>query len=340
MIHPDLGSLPAIFPLFGLLLALYYAWGVLDFIWFHYLRPKSYTRLLHGAKPCALITGATDGIGRSTAKELYAKGFNLILHGRNEEKMKQVVEELKAVNPRSELEVEYFIADAGQQDVNFKEIARRFEGLNITLFVNNVGASLLPTPQSYVSSSRSDCTISGSDPWTRIDQLDEDLITKVLNINSRFPLFLTRAFLPSLRRTSQKGPVEVVFIGSFSGDVAVPFVLAYAGSKALIKRVSRILNTEERVLSRSNLSLVYANVGEVQTATMRAATALARPSSDDYATHLVGRFGSGRGVVIPHPVHHIIYALVTGMPEVLCDYIVLAEGMNVYRKMKESAKRG
>ena len=170
--------------------------------------------------------------------------------------------------------------------------------------------------------------------------MDEDLITKVLNLNSRFPLFLTRAFLPSLRRTSQKGPVEVVFIGSLSGDLAVPFVSAYAGSKALTKRVSRILNAEERILSGSNLSFVYANVGEVQSGTMRAATALARPSSDDYATHLVGSFGSGRGVVIPHPVHHLIYALVTGMPEVLCDYIVLAEGMNVFKKLKESEKRG
>ena len=160
MTHPDLRSLSAIFPFLGLLLALYYAWGVLDFIWFHYLRPKSYTRFLHGVKPYALITGATDGIGKSTARELYAKGFNLILHGRNEEKMKQVVEELEAVNPRSGLEVEYFIADASQPDVNFKEIARRFEGLNITLLVNNVGGTPI---QSYVSSSRSYCTISGSE---------------------------------------------------------------------------------------------------------------------------------------------------------------------------------
>ena len=170
--------------------------------------------------------------------------------------------------------------------------------------------------------------------------MDEDLITKVLNINSRFPLFLTRVFLPSLRRTSQKGPVEVVFVGSLSGDFAVPFLSAYAGSKALIKRVSRILNNEERILSGSNISFVYANVGEVKTATMRAATTLSRPSSDDYATYLVGSFGSGRGVVVPHPVHHIIYALVTGIPEVLFDYIVLAEGMDLFKRMKEIEKMG
>ena len=145
----DLKNLPVIFPLLGLLLALYYFVGVLDFIWFHYLRPGSYARFLHGIKPYALITGATDGIGRSTAKELYAKGFNLILHGRNEEKMKRAVEEVKAVNPTSGLVVKYFIADAGRQEIDFEGIARQFEELNITLFVNNVGASH-PTNQLYV----------------------------------------------------------------------------------------------------------------------------------------------------------------------------------------------
>ena len=140
MIH-DLKNLPAIFPFLGLLLVLYHAWGVLDFIWFHYLRPASWTRFLHSTKPYALITGATDGIGKSTAKELYMKGFNLILHGRNEEKMKRAVEEVRAANSASGLDVKYFIADVGRPDIDFEGIARQFEGLDITLFVNNVGAS-------------------------------------------------------------------------------------------------------------------------------------------------------------------------------------------------------
>ena len=145
----DPKNLPAIFPLLGLLLVLHCVWGVMDFIWFHYLRPKSYTKFLHGTKPYAVITGATDGIGRSTAKELYAKGFNLILHGRNEEKMKGVIEMVMAANPTSGLDVKYFIADAGRSVVDFEGIVNRFEGLNITLFVNNVGASL-PSGELYV----------------------------------------------------------------------------------------------------------------------------------------------------------------------------------------------
>jgi 17beta-estradiol 17-dehydrogenase / very-long-chain 3-oxoacyl-CoA reductase len=170
--------------------------------------------------------------------------------------------------------------------------------------------------------------------------LDEDFITNILNINARFPYFITRAFLPSLRRNSQSGPVEVVFIGSIAGDVAVPFFSPYAGSKALTKRVSRILHADERVSSKSsNLSFVYVNVGEVQSGSLRVAASLARPHSDDYARYLVQSFGSGRKMVIPYPVHHIIYAIVTGMPEALCDYIVLAEGRSVSEKIEEGKKK-
>jgi len=314
----DLKNLPAIFPLLGLLLALYYVWGVLDFIWFHYLRPRSWTRFLHGTKPYALITGATDGIGRSTAKELYAKGFNLILHGRNEEKMKRTVEEVKAANPASGLDVKYFIADAGRPDIDFQGIARLFGDFNITLFVNNVGASFMTNKL--------------------IDQLDEEFITNVLNINTRFPYFITRAFLPSLRKNSRSGPVEVVFIGSFSGDLSIPFVSPYAGSKAFINRISCSLHAGERLWSRSNLSFVYVNVGEVQSGTMRVTTSLARPRSDDYARHLVESFGSERKMVIPYPVHQILYNVVTGMPEALCDYIVSVEGRRLFKELEESKK--
>jgi len=44
----------------------------------------------------ALITGSTDGIGVTTAKNLAKKGYNTIIHGRNAEKIKKAVEEVKS----------------------------------------------------------------------------------------------------------------------------------------------------------------------------------------------------------------------------------------------------
>lgn len=42
----------------------------------------------------AIITGASDGIGKALAKELIEEDLNLILIGRNEEKLQIVVKEV------------------------------------------------------------------------------------------------------------------------------------------------------------------------------------------------------------------------------------------------------
>lgn len=70
------------------------------FVWMYFLRPSDIGKYLHGPAPYALITGSSDGIGKAVARELYDQGFNIILHGRNEEKTRKVAEELRARGTR------------------------------------------------------------------------------------------------------------------------------------------------------------------------------------------------------------------------------------------------
>ena len=117
---------------------------IIDFVWFYFLRPTNHwEKYLQGPSPYAVVTGATDGIGKATAQELYHKGFNLILHGRNEKKLKGVIEEIQSTESKRTgqvQEVKYFLENASRTGIDFEGIARRFEGLNVTIFVNNVGA--------------------------------------------------------------------------------------------------------------------------------------------------------------------------------------------------------
>jgi 17beta-estradiol 17-dehydrogenase / very-long-chain 3-oxoacyl-CoA reductase len=79
------------------------------------------------------------GLRKGVAKELYRRGFNLILHGRNEEKTRKVVEEIKAIGGGRD--VRYFLADVAAPGHDFQKIIAAFKDLNITLMLNNVGGT-------------------------------------------------------------------------------------------------------------------------------------------------------------------------------------------------------
>ena len=47
------------------------------------------------AEATILVTGATDGLGRRVAQGVAAKGATVLLHGRNPERLKATLEELR-----------------------------------------------------------------------------------------------------------------------------------------------------------------------------------------------------------------------------------------------------
>ena len=128
--------------LLGTAVFLYHLLTLADIVWFYFLRPSGgYKKYQRGPQSYAVITGATDGIGKSLAKNLYRKGFNIIVHGRNEKKLEATVEEIKAL--REDGVVESFIVDATSAGIDYAGIAKRFDNLNITLLINNVGGTYL-----------------------------------------------------------------------------------------------------------------------------------------------------------------------------------------------------
>jgi len=51
----------------------------------------------------AVVTGSTDGIGKSYAFELARKNFDLVLISRSADKLKATADELKAAYPKSQV---------------------------------------------------------------------------------------------------------------------------------------------------------------------------------------------------------------------------------------------
>jgi len=124
-----MGDIPVGFAYLGLFVFLIRLRGLVDYFWFHLLRPATDQKFLHGTSPYVVITGSTDGIGKCLAKTPYAKGFNSILHGRNEEKVEDVVEEIQALHGRKDGEIKYFVADVSESGHDSESIAKRYEDL-------------------------------------------------------------------------------------------------------------------------------------------------------------------------------------------------------------------
>ncbi|AEA33432.1 SDR family NAD(P)-dependent oxidoreductase [Hippea maritima] len=83
-----------------------------------------------------LITGATDGVGLRATFELARRGENLIIHGRDEFKLKKTVEELKKMNPS--VDVKTVLCDFSDL-VQVKETFSKIKNENIRVLINNAG---------------------------------------------------------------------------------------------------------------------------------------------------------------------------------------------------------
>ncbi|THH33310.1 hypothetical protein EUX98_g939 [Antrodiella citrinella] len=236
------------------------------FIWVYFLRSSDIRKYSHGpAPPYALVTGASDGIGKAVARELYDQGFNLIIHGRREEKTRKVAEELRARGTR---DVKYFLASVGDDGLDIPKLLEPFKDLNITFVVNNVGG--------------------GSNEAGRIDEYTEADLLRDIRINMLFAFNFTRALLPILRRSS---PAQVLFIGSQSAEIRIPRLATYSPPKAFLKQLTRCLSCDERWWTPSNVSFVYVTVGTVVTNAMRTTPHIFNPTSERFAKALVARVG-------------------------------------------------
>ncbi|TFK49322.1 NAD(P)-binding protein [Heliocybe sulcata] len=95
----------------------------------------------HGEESWALVTGASDGIGKAVCKALAQKGFNVILHGRTQEKLNSVKEELQAACPERKFEI--VVADATQASL-VPEVAAAVKDKHVTILFNNLTRAMLP----------------------------------------------------------------------------------------------------------------------------------------------------------------------------------------------------
>ncbi|XP_006871539.1 PREDICTED: estradiol 17-beta-dehydrogenase 12-like [Chrysochloris asiatica] len=173
----------------------------------------------HGA--WAVVTGATDGIGKAYAHEFAKKGLNIVLISRNLNKLQQEAKEIERLHGT---ETRIIQADfTGGLEI-YGAIEEGLKGLEIGILVNNVGMCFnrtlgklldLPNPAKNLSD--------------------------IMNCNMMSVVQMTRIVLPQM--VSRHRGI-IINLSSLAESRPNPFFTAYSATKAFVKSFSLAVAAE------------------------------------------------------------------------------------------------
>jgi short-subunit dehydrogenase len=173
------------------------------------------SRLFTRYGPWAVVTGASDGIGRELARQLAAAGLNLVVVARRAAPLEQLAEEARRVHG---VEVEVVAADLSTPEGR-TEVVALAAGLPVGLLVAAAG-------------------FGTSGPFVDGD-LDEEL--ELIDVNCRAVAALAHHFGGRFARQGRGGLVLLSSLVAFQG---VPGSANYAASKAYVQSLAEALRVE------------------------------------------------------------------------------------------------
>lgn len=177
----------------------------------------------YGAKKgaWAIVTGASDGIGKEFAFQLAKAGFNVFLVARNIELLNATATEIATKYSVSTKTASIDFAKC--DEAAYEALSAKLQGLDIGVLVNNVGKS-------------------HAMPAYLVDTPKEE-ISDIISINVNATLRVTYAVLPGM---IQRKRGLILNIGSFAGAIPSPMLATYSGTKAFIATFTSALAEEVR----------------------------------------------------------------------------------------------
>lgn len=163
-------------------------------------------------KKIALITGVTSGIGKTCARKFAEGGYNLILTGRKENKLKEVCEQIEKATGVRTLSLCFDVRDRKAAQEAIGSLPEEWQ--NIDVLINNAGLAL-GLEKEYEGD---------------VDDWETMVNTNILGL-----LYMTRIVVPGMVER-KKG--HVINIGSVAGDAAYAGGNVYCATKAAVKALS------------------------------------------------------------------------------------------------------
>lgn len=152
-----------------------------------------------------MVTGASAGIGWSLAKQLAAEGAHVVLTARRTDRLQQLASELSRMHG---VQAEVFAADLGRGEAPGQiyafTVGKRIE---VELLINNAGFGV----------------------YGNFHEAPPDRLLEMVRVNCSAVVDLTRLYAAEMVR---RGHGDIMIVASTAAFQPVPFISAYAATKA------------------------------------------------------------------------------------------------------------
>jgi 17beta-estradiol 17-dehydrogenase / very-long-chain 3-oxoacyl-CoA reductase len=198
--------------------------GIVLFLNRHLLRSQENLLKRYGGRDSwAVVTGGSDGIGEQYCRDLAQQGFNICIVGRNEQKMKVKLEDIKARSGRP-IKTRYLVCDFARHTklAPYEKLAEQMRDMDIAVLVLNAGvAQMAPFKDIPVS-----------------------YLEETVNVNVLHPGFMTRTLLHQMLKREQRS--AIIYVSSIVAAIPAPGHSLYAATKSFVSYLGMGLNYELR----------------------------------------------------------------------------------------------
>ena len=283
---------------------------MLDSFYKTFLRPAKDLKKLG---KWAVITGATDGIGRAYALALAKKGISIVLISRTESKLQEVKSEIEKEG-KTGVEVQYIVCDYSKFDKAAQDsMKKKLQGLEIGILINNVGIGYR-YPRFF-------------------DELPDEEVQQMLTLNIDSAVWMTRMVLPGMLER-KKG--AIVNMSSGSALYTMPLLAEYSAAKGFLEKFSRGLNAE---YSSKGVTVQCQAPFYIATKLAKMRKSFTVPSPKEYAAMGLKWIGYPDSAVQPFWLHGVQGWIMKNMPEFILVPLVRDMHMQIRKKgLKKDAR--
>ncbi|KAH8981107.1 3-ketoacyl-CoA reductase [Lactarius hatsudake] len=269
--------------------------GTLSFVFSNFVRPGVSLKTFGASKGAwAVVTGASDGIGREFAIQLARAGFNVLLAARNQAKLDAVVADVAKV--ASAVQTKTFVIDfASADDAKWEALLEELKPIEVGVLVNCVG-------------------VSHEFPTDFVDTSEEELNT-IVDVNVSATLRVTNLIAPAM--VSRKKGL-ILNMGSFAGASPTPMLAVYSGSKAFLRTWSDALSAE---LTPKGVTVEHVNTYFVTSAMSKIRRpSLFIPTPKAFVRSVLAKLAPG--TVTPYWSHALVgAAMALAPPQAVLAYV-------------------